>query len=125
MIIEYNTGAGWLFYAATSLLSFAIVPDKLEILPYVFFFGIYGLIKFYIELIKNIVFEYILKLFYFNICLFAAWYLVKLVFAAVIAVKLPLWALIAVLETGFLVYDYAYTLFIVYYRQSLRKILKL
>jgi hypothetical protein len=124
-IIEYGIKAGWLLYAATALLSLIVLPDKLAIVPYVIFFGIYGIIKLYIERINKIVLEYILKVIYFNICLVAAYYFIKQVFFESIKINLPWWLLIIALEIVFIVYDYVYTLFIRYYREKLQKVLKL
>jgi uncharacterized membrane protein len=124
IIIEFNSRAGLLFYLATSLLSVAIVPDKMAIVPYVLFFGLYGFVKFYIEKLNKLIPEYILKLLFFNICLAAAYFLVRYFFVENITSKLPWWVLIAGLEVVFVIYDYTYTLFIIYYSHRLKKILK-
>ncbi|HEX2946422.1 MAG TPA: hypothetical protein VHT96_10750 [Clostridia bacterium] len=124
-IIESGARAGWLFYAATSLLAFIIVPDKLGIVPYAIFFGLYGIIKFYIEKLDKIVLEYILKYAFFNICLGIAVWTVKDLFGFTVSSKLPWWLLIIALEIVFFVYDYVYMLFVAYYRDKLRPKLKL
>jgi len=123
IVIEYNIKAGWLFYAATSLLSFIILPDKLGIVPYLIFFGLYGLVKFYIEKISKAVPEYMLKYVYFNLSLSIAYYLVREIFLENITVGIPWWAAVIGLEIVFAVYDYVYTLFIGYYRMKLKKVL--
>ena len=125
IIIEYGIKPGWLFYVATSLLSVVLIPDKLGIIPYIIFFGIYGIVKVYIEKINKIVLEYFLKFAYFNICLFVAVYFIKNVFLENITVKLPWWLIIIALEIVFLIYDYVYTMFIAYYREKLKKILRI
>jgi hypothetical protein len=123
VIIECGTRTGWLFYIATCLLSLVILPDKLGIVPYCIFFGIYGLIKFYIEKIKSIIPELIIKLVYFNLCLLAAYYLARQLFADITRVTLPWWLVIAGLEAVFIIYDYVYTLFIVYYKRKLEHLI--
>ncbi len=121
VVIESGIKAGWLFYAATSLLSLILVPDKLEIIPYAIFFGVYGILKYYIERINKLPVEYILKFAYFNVCLAAAVLLIRQVFVDSIKVQLPWWVVIVALEIVFLVYDVVYTMFIAYYKDKLRK----
>jgi len=124
-IIESGVRASWLFYAATSLLALMIVPDKLGIVPYAIFFGLYGIIKFYIEKLNKIVIEYILKYAFFNACLGVAYWAVRDLFGFAVSSKLPWWLLVIALEVVFFVYDYVYTLFVGYYRDKLRPKLKL
>jgi hypothetical protein len=124
-IIESGARAGWLFFLATSLLSLIIVPDKLGIVPYVIFFGLYGLVKYYIEKLDKIMIEYILKFVYFNICTGIAVLTVSKLFGYELSIKLPWWLLIIALEVVFFVYDIVYTLFINYYRDRLKPRMKL
>ncbi len=124
-IIESGARAGWLFYAATSLLALIIVPDKLGIVPYAIFFGLYGIIKFYIEKLDRIVLEYILKFLFFNACMGIAVWAARDLFGFPVSSKLPWWALIIALEVVFFIYDYVYTLFVAYYREKLRPKLKM
>jgi hypothetical protein len=123
-IIENGIRAGWIFYAATCLLSVIIVPDKLSIVPYAIFFGIYGIVKFYIERLRRSVLEYILKFAYFNVCLGIAFWALKGLFRYELKIMLPVWLLVAAAEIVFLIYDVVYTLFIDYYRSKLRALIK-
>lgn len=125
MVMEWGIKAGWLFYAATSLVAIVVIPEKLEAVPYFLFFGIYGILKYYIEKINKQVFEYVLKFAYFNLCLLAAWFLIRQIFALSINIQLPWWGIIAVLEVVFFLYDFVYTLFIGYYRNKLKPMLKI
>lgn len=125
VIIENGIKAGWLFYISTVLLAAILVPDKLEIIPYAVFFGIYGIIKYHIEKINKLLLEYILKYVYFNICLALAVLFIKQVFAGSIKAELPWWLLIAASEVVFLVYDVVYTMFIAYYKDKIRKKIRL
>ncbi|HOJ10155.1 MAG TPA: hypothetical protein PK733_06135 [Clostridiales bacterium] len=124
IIMEYKVAAGWAFYIATNLVAFIVVPDKIRIIPYTVFFGLYGIIKYYTERIKNAPLEYILKYLYFNLCLAAAVFLVEKLFLVSENIKLPLWAAVIIFQFVFLLYDYAYTLFIKYYISRLRRIIK-
>lgn len=126
IIIEYGARYGWIFYIASSLLSFLAVRGNLmALLPFVFFFGIYGLVKYYIEMLNNLGFEYILKLLYFNVSLTAVFLLFKEFLLDSIKVPLPWWLVIIAVEIVFIIYDYVYTLFIRYYRSNLKRILKI
>jgi hypothetical protein len=125
VIIEYGVRNGWLFYIASSLLALLIVQNKLRLVPYIIFFGLYGIIKYYIEKLNNMFLELVLKLIYFNVCLFTAYYFVKEILLGGIEIKYPLWVAAIILQVIFIVYDYVYSRFILYYRQKLRNIIKI
>lgn len=120
VIVENGIRAGWLFFAATSLLSLIVVPDKLTLVPYVIFFGVYGIVKYYIERLNKLAPEYILKFIYFNLCAGLAVATVSRLFNNAFISGLPWWLLVIALEIVFFLYDYVYTLFIGYYRDKLR-----
>jgi hypothetical protein len=124
-VIEYGLKAGWIFYIATSLLSVIIVPDKLAIVPYLIFFGLYGIIKYYIEKLDSILVEYVLKYIYFNAAAGLAYLFASRVIMAEIDIGYALWIVIIVLEVLFFIYDYVYTLFIKYYNEKIKKILRI
>lgn len=123
IIIEFGIGAGWIFYMSSCLLSLIVIPNKLALIPYVAFFGAYGVIKYYIEKIDKVVIEYILKISYFNIFALTALYFVKKLFLNDFN-NFPWWAVIAGMEVAFVAYDYVFTLFIQYYNNKLKKVLK-
>ncbi|NLB41006.1 MAG: hypothetical protein GX815_01855 [Clostridiales bacterium] len=123
VVIESGTKAGWLFYLASSLMSFLIVPDKLGLIPYFLFFGIYGLIKYYCEKFPNRVAEFIAKYVYFNLCLVVAWFLVKELFLAQVEFPISEWLIAIALQIAFFIYDWVYSLVIQAYRERIRKLL--
>lgn len=125
IVMEFGTKNGWFFYIASSLLAVILIPEKAGIFPYIIFFGIYGLIKYYIERLDKIILEYFLKLVYFNISLAAVALLIKQFFLDYIKLDFPWWAVIIIFEVAFIIYDYVYTLFIRYYKDKLRKVLKI
>jgi len=125
IIIESGVMAGFSFFAATGLLSIIIVPEKTAVIPYLIFFGLYGIVKFYIEKLKKVVFEYILKFLYFNISIAVVWFTVSSLFELVLPEGMPWWILVVAAEIVFFIYDIVYTLFIKYYREKLRPRLKL
>lgn len=124
VIIESGVWAGWMFYISSLLLSLIVVYDKTGIIPYAVFFGIYGIIKYYIEKINNMVLEFILKFVYFNISLGVAIYTVKNIVFGDIRPEF-IWIAVVVSEIIFVIYDYVYTLFIGYYNLRLKKIFKI
>lgn len=126
IMIERGVKASWVFYFATSLLSFIIVPDKTMVIPFITFFGVYGIIKHYLEKFSNRVVEYILKYAFFNANVVIAYFLIKVLFETQNFFKgAPLWAVIIILQGIFFIYDYVYTLFIQYYIRKIRKSLKI
>lgn len=124
IIIEFGTRAGWAFYLASAILSVLLVP-RLEVIPFIVFFGVYGLIKLYIERIPGRVIEYVLKLIYFNICLALGLFFLKEIILGGINLTAPVYIIAAVLELVFLIYDYIYTLFIRFYGGRLKQKLKI
>jgi len=124
IIIEFGTKAGWAFYLASSILSVVLIP-RLEVIPFVIFFGLYGLIKLYIEKLHSRFIEYILKLIYFNICLALGLIFLKEFIMDGLNLTVPIYIVAALLEVVFLVYDYVYTLFIRFYAAQLKPKLKI
>lgn len=124
IIIEVGTKAGWAFYLASSILSVVLIP-RLEVIPFVVFFGVYGLIKLYIERIHSRFVEYILKLVFFNICLVLGLIFLKELIMDGVKLSAPIYIIAALLEVVFLVYDYVYTLFIRFYSAQLKTKLKI
>ena len=69
-LLRYKGATAFCVYFVASVLCVFIVPNKLIAWLFVTIFGIYPLIKFYIERIRNIIVEYILKFIVWNIHLF-------------------------------------------------------
>ena len=53
MVLEAGVKGGLLLYVAAVLLGFAIIPNKLAMIPYTFLFGYYGIVKYYIEKLSS------------------------------------------------------------------------
>lgn len=116
IIVEFGGRAGVLFYIASCLLGFFLTFNKVEIITYIIFFGMYSLVKYLIEIkIYNIIVQYLIKFVYFNISLLAM-YLVVRIF---INLKL-LWWMILGAQILFFIYDYAFTQFINYYIDKIK-----
>lgn len=102
-----------LVYISSSIASFFLVPTNIA-LYYTLFFGIYGIIKYFSEKLKNIALELILKLISFNVLLIVI-YFVTLTLLGLPTIKYPLYLMWIISEFVFLIYDYALTLIISFY----------
>ncbi|MCR4434618.1 MAG: hypothetical protein QHH06_00150 [Clostridiales bacterium] len=128
VLMEFGIKAGWVFYPASCMLAFLALRGNVGgLFSYIAFFGIYGIVKFYAEKIKNPVVEYIFKAAYFNAVLVAAIFFARQVlsFDPIRLEIFPVWAVILASEVVFFLYDYVYSLFIQYYYQKIRKRIKL
>lgn len=120
VIVEFGFKSGILFYAASCILGFFLTFNKVEIITYIIFFGLYSIVK-YVEEIKinNAALLYATKLLFFNVSLIAMYFTVKLF----IPLKLAWWMIIAA-QVLFIIYDYAFTMFITTYVNSIKPKLK-
>lgn len=120
IIMEFGPKTGIAFYIGSLILSFIIMTNKAQWVIYSLTFGIYGLIKYYIERDIPIYIEYILKLLFANLAIVIVYFLLQ----SFVYIKLNLFILIG-FNIIFLVYDKIYSSFIDYYDRKLRKILKI
>lgn len=109
-----------LVYIACSILSFLIVPLNIALL-YTLFFGIYGLIKAFIEKLNKRSLELVIKLCSFNI-LVVILYFISSSILTTLNIKMPLFIIWIISQAAFILYDYALTLIISYYLNKLHKI---
>ena len=120
IIMEFGPRIGIIYYFASIILSFLVMTNKAQWILYIFTFGLYGLVKYFIEKDRNIFVEYGLKLICANILIFISYMIVK----AFVYVPVNLITII-IFEISFLVYDYVYSMFIDYYNKKLRRITKI
>ncbi|WP_195264962.1 hypothetical protein [Clostridium sp. 1001275B_160808_H3] len=116
-LIKGSIKSAFFVYIASSIIGFFILPINI-ILLYVLFFGIYGIVKYYIEKLNKLYLEIFLKMIFFNISLFISLFVFKS-FTAIEITKLPLWLLWIVAQPIFLIFDYALTLLISFYMQRI------
>lgn len=107
-----------IIYTASSILSLFLIPINIA-LSYILFFGIYGIIKYYIEKARNLPFELILKLISFNLLLCAIYFAARSII--VFPSSLPIWVIILGAQAAFLLYDYALSLIINYFYDRFHK----
>ncbi len=116
VVVEFGGKTGIIFYMASCISGFFLTFNKVEIITYICFFGIYSIIKHYIETkILNKYISYAMKIAAFNISLLFMYIIVKLF------INLPLqWWLILAAQVLFIIYDYAFTIFINQYINSIK-----
>ncbi len=119
-IMRSNIKTAVLVYAATSLLGFFIVPINF-FLMYFMFFGIYGIVKYFIEKLRKLPLEIVLKYIFFNVILVLALTVLK-GFIGDLNIKMPIWAFIIIAEAAFYVFDYALTILISFYIEKFKHI---
>lgn len=121
-VLITNIKNSFIVYFATGLISFLILGFKGSVLAYIIFFGLYGFIKYYIERLRNIPLEVILKLTYFNVSIAIIFYIYELFFTGLLKINLPIYQVIIMLQFVFIIFDYALTLFIAYVTKHLSKL---
>ncbi len=122
MIIETGVKGGIGLYVAAVLLGLLIVPNKLGILPYACLFGLYGLVKYCIEKIRNPIGQVVLKAVFFG----AAVTVGLTAFQGMLLgnIHLPDFPLAVLIVSGILfllLYDWIYTLLIRIYRERFKR----
>ena len=120
-IIRTSIKNAFLVYACSSILSLMIIPINIS-LAYILFFGIYGIIKNYIEKIHKLTYEILLKLLTFNVLLLII-YFIMTAFIGNIVLPYSLYIVFILAQIMFLVYDYALTLIITIYFNIIHKLL--
>lgn len=125
LVLEEEIGLAWLMFAVVSALSLLLMPDILRVVPYVLFFGHYGIGKYYIEThVRDKVMGYILKLLYYNAALVLTYLLARGVLEQdVLDIIKPFWVVIIAAEAAFVFYDYAFTKVTSYYFNNIRRLL--
>lgn len=116
MILETGVGGGILLYAAAVLLGLALLPNKMAIIPYAFFFGYYGILKLYLEKLPGGVLQLLIKAVFFAaiLCIGLLGFR-KLLLGSIHLPDYPVALLILAGTALLLLYDYIYTLLIHFY----------
>ena len=121
MIIETGVKGGILMYAAAVILGLVIIPNKLAMIPYAFFFGYYGILKYYIEKLKGRYIQLIVKIIFFAVVLCAGLIGFKeLLLGSIHLPDYPVAVLIIAGIVMMVVYDYIYTMLINFYVRRIK-----
>ncbi|MBR5515639.1 MAG: hypothetical protein IKU52_05505 [Clostridia bacterium] len=117
-VIEIGGFYPWLIWAAVSLLSLLLLPDKFGALVFFLFAGYYPMLKRYIEMLPK--FAYFLKLIIFNLCLSCIIFLSNKILGipkTEITFSIPVYLICNFL---FILYDISLTRMITFYIFKLR-----
>lgn len=124
MMIKFGYKGALMMYAAVSVISFIILPDKTIFFGYALFFGNYPVVKALIEQKNNIVAEWILKLAAFCIYGLLAYGGMRLFFGQTLVFEYALWIMFAGMLAVASVFDVALSLLISEINRRFDKILK-
>lgn len=128
VISQFGPMAGFLHYLGTSLLALLLIPSRMYVLLYVAFVGYYPILKLFIERLRRLVPEWILKVLLFNVvlvggyALFALFLLPHMQTNAIIAqtVMKFFWWIVLAVELIFVIYDVMLSYILSYYHDKLQ-----
>jgi hypothetical protein len=125
LVLEEEIGLAWLMFVVVSLLSLLLMPNMLRVVPYVLFFGHYGIGKYYIQTrVKDKVVGYVLKLLYYNVALVLMYLLARQIIEQdLLRLGVGLWLVLIGAEAAFVLYDYLFTKVTAYYFNNIRRLL--
>lgn len=109
IVLEKRVGPAIVSFIVVAVIGFLIVPNKSGMLPYLFFFGHYGIFKYYIDEGMSGIAGMIVKLVYFNaggalIYFFGGPFLFE-----TLPFELAWWLMLIIAEVIFLLYDWLFT----------------
>lgn len=113
-IIRSTVRTAILVYLCSSIIGILILP-KTTLILYILFFGIYGIVKFYIEKINKISIEILLKLIFFNASLSITFITLNTLLFSYLNIKISILYIYGLGQILFFVFDYALTLLITYF----------
>jgi hypothetical protein len=120
VIVELGRKSGIAFYIASCILGFFLTFNKIEIITYILFFGLYSIIKHVLEVkTRNKTILYFGKFLFFNTALVSLYFIVKFF----ISFELSWWMILAA-QVLFIIYDYAFTIFITSYINNIKPKIK-
>ena len=122
MILETGFGGGLAVYAAAAILGFLLIPGKGAVIPFIFFFGIYPVIKAIAEKPQQKAAQLTVKIAFFAAVVCIAFLLFKELFFG--NIDLPDWSFPILLIAGiiaFILYDFIFTLILDLYKKRINK----
>lgn len=120
IMLERRPLAAFVSFFIVAFLGFVLVPDKSGMLPYLFFFGHYGIFKYFADGGRGGAAAVVMKLVYFNVGAALIHFFGGGFLLAQISWNLPVWLLVILAEVVFLVYDWLFTKFSAWYYGNLR-----
>lgn len=118
-IIKCDFKTGILIYVCSSILSFIIMPINISLM-YSLFFGLYGMVKYFIERLNKLPLEIFIKFVFINISVTSILFLFK----SSLGYEMSSLVFLAFINIAFFVFDYALTLIITFYLNKIHPRLK-
>jgi hypothetical protein len=122
IVIELGIRISLIYYACVSLISMIITSFLPSVFEYVLLFGIYPILKYYFELIRNFVIQYIVKIISFNILFSITYFLLNTTFLTG-NFSTPIIFIIG--NIIFVIYDFVLSGLISYYYNRIKKHIRL
>ncbi|WP_167958165.1 hypothetical protein [Anaerosporobacter faecicola] len=115
---ESNWVTGISFYVASSLLALLLLPNKLAIVPYILFFGHYGIWYHWYSRTSKKILVHALNYLIANISIFTLYFTCKELFTNL---RIPTFLLfVPIVEVFIVLYDYMYGRCLYYYRRDIK-----
>lgn len=118
-ILKTGVKNTFIVFLSSFAVSFFVGLREMSFL-YLLFFGIYGILKYYIEKLSKITLEIFLKLIFFNFSLGLILFVLKSTLINMSNSHLPLYVVIILAQFIFLIYDYCLTLIIFYMKDRFK-----
>lgn len=118
-LIRSNVKTSIFVYVASTIVSFFILPINYSLM-YALFFGVYGLVKHFVERMNKMTTEIAVKLIFFNVALTIGIAALNL-FGVKLDMKFSLGFMYILAQPIFLVYDYALSVLITMYYKKFHK----
>lgn len=114
-----------LVFVCVSALGFLMMGNKVLIVPYVSFFGIYPLVKLFIEKLNRLALEFVIKIIFFVVVLSVSYIIWgRLLIPEIKSVKDYLWIIPILSIILFILYDILLSKCMDYYNYRLRKYIR-
>lgn len=120
IMIERMTAAAIVSFIVVLFLGFLLVPNKTGMLPYLLFFGHYGIFKYFVDADRRSAAGMIKKLIYFNVGAVLIYFQTGDWITEQFPFAVPWWGLLIAGELIFLLYDWIFTKATQWYYASVR-----
>ncbi len=120
IMMEHRIIAAFVSFFAVLFVGFLIVPDKAGMLPFMFFFGHYGIFKFFVDDGLHGATNVVVKLVYFFVGMTLIYFFDGGFIISSIPFELPVWLLAVIGGAVFLVYEWLFTKLAGWYYQNAR-----
>jgi hypothetical protein len=119
--IELGKKYIWIFYVASAIFAILFLPDKIKAIIYITFFGLYPILRLYIDKLHNVIVESLIKLVYFNIVFVLTIYFAYTLLIKDFGLQYPIYIIIIIGQISFFVYDFLFTSFVTFYFKNIKK----